>query len=302
MNTNKNKSRTLINLLGLPSVLFIVYQGGILFQLFICLVMFLALKEFSNLMKIKSYSINSSFLYFIIPITLFSNTSFFNNFIYNSFDNKFGGHNPIGWSVDFIVHLMKMDFIGILIILIIFIWEIFRVKKTPFENIAATIFALIWIISFLDMSISIRNYHFNGYEFTLCMLLSVWACDSAAFYFGSKFGNKKILPQISPNKTWVGTFAGYLSATLIVFLFEIFYKSFLDCNIFTYFDILILGTIFGIIGQLGDFFESMIKRELNIKDSGTILQGHGGVLDRFDSLLFVIPAFYLFLLYKFPIL
>ena len=134
------------------------------------------------------------------------------------------------------------------------------------------------------------------------MLLSVWACDSAAFYFGSKFGNKKILPHISPNKTWVGTFAGYLSAILFVFLFQVFYKSFFDCNIFTYSDVLILGTIFGIVGQLGDFFESMIKRELNIKDSGTILQGHGGVLDRFDSLLFVIPTFYLFLLYKFPIL
>ena len=70
--------------------------------------MFLAIKEFSNLMKIKSYSINSSFLYFIIPITLFSNTSFFNNFIYNSFNDKFGGHNPVAWSVDFIVHLLKM--------------------------------------------------------------------------------------------------------------------------------------------------------------------------------------------------
>ena len=199
MNTKKKKSRTLINLIGLPSVLFVVYQGGILFQLFICLVMFLGIKEFSNLMKIKNYSINSSFLYCIIPITLFSNTSFFNNFIYNLFNDKFGGHNPMAWSVDFIISLMKIDFIGIVIILIILILEIFRSKKAPFENIAATIFGLIWIVSFLDISVSIRNYHINGYEFTLCMLLSVWACDSAAFYFGSKFGNKKILPHISPN-------------------------------------------------------------------------------------------------------
>ena len=119
---------------------------------------------------------------------------------------------------------MKIDFIGIVIILIILIWEIFRSKKAPFENIAATIFGLIWIVSFLDISVSIRNYHINGYEFTLCMLLSVWACDSAAFYFGSKFGNKKILPHISPNKTWVGTFAVYLSDILFVFLFQVFYK------------------------------------------------------------------------------
>ena len=149
------------------------------------------------------------------------------------------------------------------------------------------------------MFVSIRNY---GFQLSLCMLLSVWACDSAAFYFGSKFGKKKILPRISPNKTWLGTIAGYLSAILMVCLFENCYNVSFDCNIFTYFDILILGTIFGGIGQLGDFFESMIKRELNVKDSGTILRGHGGVLDRFDSLFFVIPTFYLFLLYKFPIL
>ena len=83
----------------------------------------------------------------------------------------------------------------------------------------------------------------------------------------------------------------------MVCLFENCYNVSLDCNIFTFFDILILGTIFGIIGQLGDFFESMIKREFSIKDSGTLLRGHGGVLDRFDSLLFVLPTFYLYIQY-----
>jgi len=66
---------------------------------------------------------------------------------------------------------------------------------------------------------------------------------------------------------------------------------------FTFIDVIIMGTIFGVIGQLGDFFESMFKREMEVKDSGTLLQGHGGVLDRFDSLFFVIPTFYLYVIY-----
>ena len=129
-----------------------------------------------------------------------------------------------------------------------------------------------------------------------CMFLSVWSCDSAAFFFGSKFGKKKILSKISPNKTWVGTLAGYLSSILVVFLFESYNFFNVVGYEFTFIDIFIMGSIFGGIGQLGDFFESMIKREIGVKDSGTLLQGHGGILDRFDSLFFVIPSFYIYII------
>ena len=111
------------------------------------------------------------------------------------------------------------------------------------------------------------------------------------------FGKKKILPFISPNKTWVGTISGFLFSIFSVLIFSYFIPELkLNC-----YDILVLGSIFGIVGQLGDFFESKIKRELGVKDSGTILQGHGGVLYRFDSLLFVIPTFYFYLIFRFPI-
>ena len=286
MKTKNNKSRTLINVVGLPSILFIVYQGGMLFYLFIGLVMFLATKEFSELMKIKNYSINTIFLYLLIPIVCWTNLSLL--YIYSS--------ELVNMLFPFILGIIQF---AIIIILVIFILEIFRAKKNPIENIAITFFGFIWIILFLSNIIFIRNHH-GGLQFTLCMFFSVWACDSAAFYFGSKFGKKKILPSISPNKTWLGTIAGYISSVLVVYLL-VHFNFFNDIN-FNLIDILILGTIFGGIGQLGDFFESKIKRDLDVKDSGTLLRGHGGVLDRFDSLFFVIPILFLYLYYRFPLL
>ena len=199
----------------------------------------------------------------------------------------------------YLSHIFTLNYsyhISIYITLLICIYEIFRFKKNPLSNIAITIFSLVWIAVFLDKIIFIRNFN-GGLELILCMFLSVWSCDSAAFYFGSKFGEKKILPSTSPNKTWVGTIAGYIASIFMVILlvkFDLFNN--LDYN-FNFIDIFIMGTIFGIIGQLGDFFESMVKREFGVKDSGTLLQGHGGVLDRFDSLYFVIPSYYLYVLF-----
>ena len=178
--------------------------------------------------------------------------------------------------------------------IIISICEIFRFKKTPLENISISIFVLFWFVILFSNLVYISELSFT---LTLCMFLSVWSCDSAAFYFGSRFGKKKILPQISPNKTWVGTIAGYVFSFLIVYLF-VYLKLFdVISYSFEFKDIFILATIFGVIGQMGDFFESMFKREVDVKDSGTLLQGHGGVLDRFDSLLFVIPSLYIYVQY-----
>jgi len=147
----------------------------------------------------------------------------------------------------------------------------------------------------MNYIILIRNIPEQGMLLTFVMFLSVWICDTLAFFFGSKFGEKKILPKISPNKTWLGSIAGFigvLAFNFILLKFNILYQE--NYN-FTVFDVLNFSIIFGIIGQLGDFLESMIKRELNVKDSGTILQGHGGVLDRMDSLILAAPCYYIYL-------
>ena len=120
---------------------------------------------------------------------------------------------------------------------------------------------------------------------------------------GKNFGKAKILPSISPNKTWVGSLSGLFFTTM--FLFYFYYQTlidsydllpFSDLN-FTHLDFILFSLIIGIFCQAGDFIESAFKRKLGVKDSSEILLGHGGFLDRMDSLMLAAPAFYLFLKY-----
>ena len=117
----------------------------------------------------------------------------------------------------------------------------------------------------------------------LCMFLIVWITDISAYFVGKKIGGPKLLPSVSPNKTWSGSIAGIvLSMILGSIISLLFYKN----NVVF---IIVISGIFSILEQLGDLFESKLKRMFNVKDSGTIIPGHGGVLDRLDGLTFLSP-------------
>lgn len=120
----------------------------------------------------------------------------------------------------------------------------------------------------------------------LFVLLGTFATDTGAFYVGCHFGKRKIWPAISPKKTWAGSFGGL---GLCVLLCAIFGAMYGQHSILAY---ALIGAAMNIAAQFGDFFESALKRWRNIKDSGKILPGHGGILDRIDSLLFVLPVYY----------
>lgn len=109
-------------------------------------------------------------------------------------------------------------------------------------------------------------------------------------YFGGKFFGKHKLSEISPKKTWEGSAAGLVFTLIASFLFYYF-----SADKITLTDSIAFGLIIGIFSQIGDLFESLFKRKLNIKDSSHIIPGHGGVLDRFDSLIFVAPLIFLYL-------
>lgn len=131
-----------------------------------------------------------------------------------------------------------------------------------------------------------------GFEVLLFALFIVWATDIGAYLFGRRFGRHKLMPDVSPNKTIEGALGGILSAVVVAALFLVFTAN---KGLFPYPMpvMLVLTVLFSIVGQFGDLVESSIKRHYGVKDSGNILPGHGGILDRFDSLLFVFPTMHL---------
>jgi len=263
-NTGKS-SRTLVNAIGIPSLLYIIYSGGALFLLLILAVMLIGVAELISLSKIKeanpfSPTLNQG----VLGIGLF-------------------------YYFDYLNHI----FLFVMLIMIgVMIVEVFRRSKSPFLNISITSIGMIWLGLFIGSMIYIRNE--AGFIITLSMFLSVWTCDTFGFFFGKKFGKKKILPDISPKKTWVGSIAGLLGSILCM---NIFYYGGYFMGALSLIDTMALSVICGFFGQLGDFAESAIKRDVGIKDSGDFLRGHGGVLDRFDSLAFAAPLTLLYLQY-----
>ena len=139
----------------------------------------------------------------------------------------------------------------------------------------------------------VGNSLYNGRYWILTSFFMVWASDSAAYFVGMAIGKHKLAPKISPKKSIEGAVAGLIAPVIVMFMAK-YYMFFQDSNIATI-HIIIIGLIAGVFGQIGDLGESLFKREFEIKDSGKILLGHGGILDRFDSMLFVLPLVYYYL-------
>ena len=139
---------------------------------------------------------------------------------------------------------------------------------------------------FLPLSVAWLLQTNNGIEWFLCLLAVVLAGDIGAYIFGVNFGKTKLAPSLSPNKSLQGALGGLLFSTIAATLF-----CFVLLNTPLYVFPLV-GLIGGFLGQIGDFFESLLKRVSGVKDSGTIMPGHGGLLDRLDGVLLAAPLFY----------
>jgi phosphatidate cytidylyltransferase len=126
----------------------------------------------------------------------------------------------------------------------------------------------------------------------LLALFIVWSTDIFAYVVGKAIGKTKLMPSVSPNKTVEGSLGGVVFAIITTAIMMLFFnKGALDVSLVK---MLFLALVFSIFGQLGDLVESSIKRQYGVKDSGKLLPGHGGILDRFDSLLFVFPLMHVF--------
>ncbi len=128
-----------------------------------------------------------------------------------------------------------------------------------------------------------------GLEYVFFVLFLIWATDSGAYFTGRKLGRRKLWPEISPNKTIEGALGGIASAVVVAVIFQLIYPVYESL-----FFAIIVSIVIAVFGQMGDLVESAMKRHFNVKDSGRILPGHGGILDRFDSLIFVLPVLHFF--------
>jgi len=160
--------------------------------------------------------------------------------------------------------------------------------KDHLTNIALTLFALFYISWFLSFFIKIKFLPDGAYLVSF-LVLTTKAGDVGAYFIGKKLGKSALIPRISPKKTKEGAIGGLLSSMAAAFLC----KSFLPD--FSFLEVLLLGFLLGIIGQVGDLAESLFKRDFDFKDSGRRLPGLGGVLDMIDSLLFTAPIFYFYI-------
>ncbi|HUS61134.1 MAG TPA: phosphatidate cytidylyltransferase [Acidimicrobiales bacterium] len=160
-------------------------------------------------------------------------------------------------------------------------------RGRPTINVALTLFGIMWI-GFLGSfaALLLRFPNRNGVAFLLGAILCTVANDVGALFIGMQMGGSQMAPTISPNKTWSGFVGGFFAS---VFVGAVLVQTISPWNVSSG---LLLGVVVALVGPLGDLCESMVKRDLGLKDMGSILPGHGGVLDRFDAMLFVLPAVY----------
>ncbi|MDR3328896.1 MAG: phosphatidate cytidylyltransferase [Prevotellaceae bacterium] len=163
----------------------------------------------------------------------------------------------------------------------IFFAELFRKKSAPFTNIAYTILGVVYVA--LPFSLMSVVYAAAGASVMCCFFLLLWANDTFAYLFGMTFGKRRLFPSISPKKSWEGCVGGFLSVLALAYGLH----RLLDVALV---HLLCLGVIISATAVLSDLVESMLKRSANLKDSGAIMPGHGGLLDRFDAALLSLPV------------
>ncbi|MDZ7721729.1 MAG: phosphatidate cytidylyltransferase [candidate division KSB1 bacterium] len=181
--------------------------------------------------------------------------------------------------------------------IVILFTQLYREKGSPLLNTPVSLFNSILFAFLFGSFILIRQMPFRiGVDYVeagqwlIMIILSTWVCDTAAYVLGSILGKHKLMPRISPNKTVEGSVFGFVFSVLTAWLCHVW---FIDGLLLVH--SLIIGGIVGTFGQYGDLFESMFKRDAGVKDSSSLLPEHGGIMDRFDSLLISTPVVYLFL-------
>ena len=246
-----------------------VFLGQYVFTAFYLLLSTFCLREFYRLFRHTDIKpnmlggiINSVIIYSIIALIAYQNSVFFH----------------------------KLIFLLTFTIFALFIHELFKKSETPFSNISNTLGGLVYaclpFTFFHGMAFVNGAYNFH---YPLAFMLLLWGSDTGAYMIGIKFGKHKLFERHSPKKTWEGFAGGLFTSCTVAFIISFYYTE------LAWFDWVIIAVLTCIFGTIGDLIESMFKRSIHVKDSGEILPGHGGLLDRFDGLLLAAPVVYTYL-------
>ncbi|WP_108669660.1 phosphatidate cytidylyltransferase [Peribacillus acanthi] len=174
----------------------------------------------------------------------------------------------------------KSDFVLIGVILLLS-YSVLSKNTFTFDDVGFSIISILYVGFGFYYFFTTRE---TGLIYIFFALFTIWATDSGAYFVGRSMGKRKLWPEISPNKTIEGSIGGIICAWIVAILFA--FLSHIDTTLF---QLLIMATLISIFGQMGDLVQSAFKRHYGVKDSGNLLPGHGGILDRLDSLIFVLP-------------
>lgn len=282
---NELIKRILVAVIGIPFAVAIIYLGGWYFFSTILIISLVALFEFYKLGEKKGLSV-----FYLIPFLILI------IFEYIFFD--FLHNNDLMLTLKLINYLLIFNLFSFSLLFTI---NLFYSNKNQILNISLIYSGLIYtLIPFLSLLfLRFMNYpkvvEFSNdnskASFILIYFSSIWLCDSAAYFIGKKWGKHKIATQISPKKSYEGGIAGLITSIIV---FPILSNVFnLNLNLMLS---LLFGVVIGFFGQVGDFVESAFKRDAGVKDSSNLLSEHGGILDRFDSIMFTAPIILLILL------
>jgi phosphatidate cytidylyltransferase len=261
--------RVLVSVVAIPVIVAASYFGGIYFFLFTALIAVVSFIEFSRFVRNKTVYVNTAAGIVFILVLL----------------------------VNVFFHYLSIYYLLLLLTVVLTLFELFRNKGSAILNIGVTLLGILYIGLFADALLEIREFYprieylyQRGGFLVISILAAIWICDSAAFFGGTSLGKHKLFPRVSPKKSWEGAIFGFVFSILTMLLAKVIILDFLSWT-----SVIILGIIIGIIGQIGDLVESLFKRDAGVKDSSGIIPGHGGIFDRFDSLLYTAPVILLYL-------
>jgi phosphatidate cytidylyltransferase len=251
-------SRVVVALVGLPLVLAIVWAGGWWLFALTGVAAILALHEYALMIRSLRPVILAAYAGAILSLL---------------------GAHLAGreWTV--------AGFLSTIVFAFLLHW-IATTRQSATVAIASTVLGAAWIGLCLAHLLLLRQIPADGELATFTILLAVWSGDIGAFFAGRLVGRHKLAPALSPGKTWEGFLFGTLATVFVAFV--ALYKQ----NYLSIWQSIVLGVVIAIAAPLGDLFESALKRDMQVKDSGRLLAAHGGVLDRIDSLLFAVVASY----------